>query len=78
MGLKTVLSGSDFSNTGVQNAQAPPSHKLLELAIRDTMVTACSEALAGSCDPHPYSAGLKAVAYDVIKLSLCLTTEVEG
>ena len=28
MGLKTVLSGSDFSNTGVQNAQAPPSHKL--------------------------------------------------
>ncbi|CAE7577717.1 MOCS3-1 [Symbiodinium necroappetens] len=78
MGLKTVLSGSDFSNTGVQNAQAPPSHKLLELAIRDTMVTACSEALAGICDPHPYSAGLKAVAYDVIKLSLCLTTEVEG
>ncbi|CAE7839966.1 MOCS3-1 [Symbiodinium sp. CCMP2592] len=78
MGLKTVLSGSDFSNTGVQNAQAPPSHKLLELAIRDTMVTACSEALAGGCDPHPYSAGLKAVAYDVIKLALCLTTEVEG
>ena len=27
MGLKTILSGSDFSNTGVQNVKAPASHK---------------------------------------------------
>ncbi|CAJ1455438.1 unnamed protein product [Effrenium voratum] len=78
MGLKTVLSGSDFSNTGVQNVKAAASHRLLETAIRDTMVTAYSLAFEGGADLHAPREDMRAAAYDIITLALCLTTDVEG
>ncbi|CAL1141600.1 unnamed protein product [Cladocopium goreaui] len=78
MGMKMVLAGSDFASTGVANAKTSESHRVLEVALRDTMVTAYAAALEGQSDAHPPQAELREASYDIIKLALCLTTHVEG
>ncbi|CAK8992526.1 unnamed protein product [Durusdinium trenchii] len=78
MGMKMVLAGSDFASTGVANAKAPESHRLMEMALRDTMVAAYTAALEKQTDPHPLTEERQRVSYDLIKLALCLTTHVEG
>eukprot|EP00930_Biecheleria_cincta_P096701 TRINITY_DN88510_c0_g1_i1.p1 TRINITY_DN88510_c0_g1~~TRINITY_DN88510_c0_g1_i1.p1 ORF type:complete len:962 (+),score=135.46 TRINITY_DN88510_c0_g1_i1:366-3251(+) len=80
MGMQTVLSGSDFTSTGVSNSvQVPESHKALEIAMRDTLVTACDAAYIGGEDSHPLrSSAMQAVAHDLIRIALCLTSDVEA
>lgn len=79
MGMSMVLGGSDFANTGVANAASvPESHHLAEVAVRDTLVAAYEAARRGEPDLHPHKEPLQKAAYELIKLALCLTTEVEG
>jgi len=79
MGMQTVLAGSDFTSTGVINVAAvPESHAHVEMALRDTLVTAYAAARAGSEDAHPPHALMYDAAYSLVKLALCLTTDVEG
>eukprot|EP00434_Breviolum_minutum_P001823 symbB.v1.2.001615.t1/scaffold80.1/size342472/2 len=73
MGMKMVLAGSDFASTGVQNLKITESHRAWEMAMRDTMVTAYTTALAGQVDPHPNEEKLRMKSYDIIKLALCKT-----
>eukprot|EP00435_Cladocopium_sp_Y103_P071259 s76_g37.t1 len=64
MGMKMVLAGSDFASTGVANAKTAESHRVLEVALRDTMVTAYAAALEGQSDAHPPDAELREASYD--------------
>ncbi|CAK0833948.1 unnamed protein product, partial [Prorocentrum cordatum] len=79
MGMKMVLGGSDFASTGVANeAPVPSSHAVVEMALRDTLVTAYDAALQGGVDSHPHQTAMREAACYLIKLALCLTTHVEG
>merc|ERR1711920_652293 len=69
MGMKTILSGSDFASTGVSNtASVPESHAPVEMAIRDTLVTAFEAARQGGADKHPPHDEMRKAAYYLIQM----------
>lgn len=79
MGMKTVLAGSEFTSTGVANeVTVPETHALVEMALRDTLVSAYEAARCGETDAHPHHQAMYDAAYELVKLALCLTTHIEG
>jgi len=79
MGMKTVLAGDDFASTGVSNAvPVAESHSVVAMAMRDTLVAAYDAARSKGADNHPCDARMHSAAEELVKLALCLVTQVEG
>eukprot|EP01060_Flectonema_neradi_P024817 TRINITY_DN3368_c9_g1_i1.p1 TRINITY_DN3368_c9_g1~~TRINITY_DN3368_c9_g1_i1.p1 ORF type:complete len:823 (+),score=193.20 TRINITY_DN3368_c9_g1_i1:53-2470(+) len=75
-GMRQVLSGSDFSSTGVANSvEVPSGYEPVLTAVHDTLVVSF-DAAVGASSQNPHNPALDSVVEDVINLSLMLTADV--
>ena len=76
-GMRQVLSGSDFSSTGVaNNILVPKEFDVVMTAIHDTLIKSFDSSIGSSPPNNPHNPELDDVVRDVITLSLILTQDV--
>jgi len=73
-GMKLVLAGDEEINSGVTaTVQFGKEFSLLRCALRDTMMVAYNQALAGEPDTHPPILELDDAVHALLKLALIIT-----